>query len=83
VGLLREDDYCERPRALLERAYLEAGDPRGGSGFRGDVARWERPRRPIGKTLRDWGYAVAGEAEGADTNGVVFTRIAWTDTPET
>jgi hypothetical protein len=75
VGLLREDDYCERTRAWLERAYLEAGDPRGGSGFGGDEARWERARRPIGKTLRDWDYTVAVEAEGADTNGVVFTRM--------
>jgi hypothetical protein len=32
---------------LLERAYLEAGDPRGGSGFGGDEARWERARWPI------------------------------------
>jgi SAM-dependent methyltransferase len=38
---------------------------------------------PVEEILRTWDYAVAGEAEGADTNGVVFTRIAWTDTPET
>jgi len=37
---------------------------------------------PLGEILRDWGYTVAGEAEGLDTNGVVFTRIAWTDIPE-
>lgn len=37
-----------------------------------------RPR-PVGDVLRGWGYAVAGEAEGADTNGVVFTRVAWVD----
>jgi hypothetical protein len=42
-----DDAYYERTRALLERAYLEAGDPRGGSGFGGDEARWERARRPI------------------------------------
>jgi hypothetical protein len=209
VRLLRDDEYYEETRALLERAYLEAGDPRGGSGFGGDEVRWERARRPIvsavdrdgtfldigcangllmeslvtwareegyriepygldlirslatlarerlphwsdrifvgnamdwrapfrfdfvrteleyapphrrqgmverllreylspggrlilcsygssrrsthraepvGETLRDWGYTVAGEAEGVDTNGVVFTRIAWTDLPET
>jgi hypothetical protein len=83
VGLLREDDYCERTRALLERAYLEAGDRRGGSGFGGDEARWERARRPIGEIMRKWGYTVAGEADGIDTNGVVFTRVAWTDLPET
>ena len=37
---------------------------------------------PVEETLRSWGYTVAGEAEGVDTNGAVFTRIAWTDTPE-
>ena len=36
--LLRGDDYYEEIRALPERAYLEAGDLRGGSGFRGDEA---------------------------------------------
>jgi hypothetical protein len=205
----RDDDYYEKTRALLERAYLEAGDPRGGSGFGGDEARWERARRPIvsamdrdgtfldvgcangllmeslatwareegyriepygldligslarlarqrlphwsdrifvgnvmdwrapfpfdfvrteleyaspgrrremvepllreylwpggrlifcsygssrrstpraepvAEILRDWDYTIAGEAEGIDTNGVVFTRVAWTDLPET
>ena len=38
---------------------------------------------PVGEILRNWGYTVAGEAEGGDTNGVVFTRIACTDLPET
>ena len=37
---------------------------------------------PVGKILRGWGYPVAGEAEGVDTNGVVFTRVAWTNSPE-
>jgi SAM-dependent methyltransferase len=204
----RDDDYYEMTRALLERAYLDADDPRGESGFGGDGARWERARRPIvsaidsdgtfldvgcangllmeslatwageegyrvepygldligslaklarqrlphwservfvgnvmnwrvpfrfdfvrteleyappyrrremvgrllreypspggrlilcsygssrrstpkaepvGEILRNWGCTVAGEAEGVDTNGVVFTRIAWTDLPE-
>jgi len=204
-----DDAYYEQTRALLERAYLEAGDPRGGSGFGGDEARWERARRPIvsaidrdgtfldvgcanglfmeslvkwageegyrvepygldlvvslaalarqrrprwsdrifvgnvmdwrvpfrfdfvrteleyappyrrremverllreylspgerlilcsygssrrptpkaeavGEILRNWGYITAGEAEGVDTNGVVFTRVVWTDLPET
>jgi hypothetical protein len=36
----------------------------------------------VGKILRDWGYKVAGETEGVDTNGVVFTRVAWTKSPE-
>jgi hypothetical protein len=38
---------------------------------------------PVGEILRNWGCTVAGEAEGVDTNGVVFTRVAWTDVPET
>lgn len=36
---------------------------------------------PVGDLLRGWGHAVAGEAEGADANGVVFVRIAWADAP--
>jgi hypothetical protein len=204
-GTSDEETYNAKTRRLLEHAYLEAGDPRGGSGFRGDEARWERARRPIvsaidrngtfldvgcangllmeslsvwageegyeiepygldlieslaalarqrlphledrifvgnvmnwrppfrfdfvrteleyapplhrrelvervlreylvpkgrlivcsygtsrrpnpkaepvGEVLRDWGYAVVGEAEGQDTNGVIFTRVAWVD----
>ena len=34
-----------------------------------------RARRPIGEIMRKWGYTVAGEADGIDTNGVVFTRV--------
>jgi hypothetical protein len=208
LPLVDGDSYFEEARVLLERAYLEAGDPRGGSGFRGDESRWERARRPmvsaidhdgtlldvgcangllmeslaawageegfrvepygleligslaglarrrlphwadrifvgnvmdwrvpfrfdfvraeleyalpqrrrkmverlsseylspggrlilcsygssrrpapraepVGEILRDWGYQIAGEAEGTDTNGVIFTRVAWTDIPE-
>ena len=41
-----------------------------------------RPRaEPVAKALRTWGYDVAGESEGVDTNGVVITRVAWTDAP--
>ncbi len=36
---------------------------------------------PVGDTLRSWDYEVAGETEGADSNGVVFVRVAWTDVP--
>ena len=206
-GAPDEHAYHAQTRRSLERAYLESEDPRGGSGFRGDAARWERARRPIaaaidrdgtfldvgcangllmesiaswvaergyrvepygldliesvaalarrrlphwadrvfvgnvmdwrppfrfgyvrteleyapqalrralvrrllreylapggrlivcsygssrrptpkaepvGKILREWGYRVAGEAEGVDLNGVVFTRVAWVDAP--
>ena len=37
---------------------------------------------PVTETLRDWGFVVAGEAEGVDTDGVI-TRVAWTDLPAT
>ena len=38
---------------------------------------------PLTETLRGWGYVVAGEAEGVDTDGCVITRVAWTDLPAT
>jgi SAM-dependent methyltransferase len=31
--------------------------------------------------LRAWGHAVAGETQSEDSNGVVFTRVAWIDGP--
>lgn len=31
------------------------------------------------EVLRSWGHEVTGQAEGRDTNGVVITRVAWTD----
>lgn len=34
---------------------------------------------PVAKLLRSWGCEVAGEAVGADTNGVIITRVAWVD----
>jgi SAM-dependent methyltransferase len=37
---------------------------------------------PVAAPLREWGYAVAGEAEARDFNGVRFTRIAWVDGPD-
>jgi hypothetical protein len=206
-GVPEDEPYYAEIRRLLEGAYLEAEDPRGGSGFRGDAGRWERARRPIAsavdrdgvfldvgcangllmeslvewvgrdgfeiepygldlipslaalargrlplwsdrifaanvmdwepsrrfdlvrteleyvprrrrrdmverllsvylvpggrlvlcsyrnphlsepepvtETLRDWGFVVAGEAEGVDTDGGVITRVAWTDLPAT
>ncbi|MGE3272390.1 MAG: trans-aconitate 2-methyltransferase [Chloroflexota bacterium] len=43
-----------------------------------------RPRAErIGDHLRDAGFAVAGEAEARDLNGVVFTRIAWLEAART
>lgn len=34
---------------------------------------------PVGDMLRGWGCRVAGEAEGADLNGVAIVRVAWID----
>jgi trans-aconitate methyltransferase len=49
----------------LEAAYLAAGDPRGGSGFRGDAQRWERLRRPIVDAIdRDGAFLDVGCANG-------------------
>jgi hypothetical protein len=63
--LPRDDDYFEKTRALLERSCLEAGDPRGGSGFGGDEGRWERARRPIVSAVdRDGTFLDVGCANG-------------------
>ena len=35
----------------------------------------------IAGLLRSWGFEVAGEAESADTNGVVISRVAWVAAP--
>jgi hypothetical protein len=51
--------------------------------FYGSSRRPTPKAEPIGEVLGDWGYAVAGEAEGVDTNGAVFTHIAWAGLPET
>lgn len=45
----------------------------------GSATRPEHRVAPIGEVLRAWGFPVAGEAEGADANGVIFTRVAWID----
>jgi hypothetical protein len=47
----------------------------------GSATRPDNRVEPIAAYLRDWGFAVAGEAESADLNGVVFTRVAWIDAP--
>jgi SAM-dependent methyltransferase len=36
---------------------------------------------PVGAPLREWGHVVGGEAFARDSNGVVFTRVAWIDGP--
>ena len=47
-------------------------------------SRRHQPRaEPVGDALRTWGYGVAGESEGIDTNGAVITRVAWTNAPHT
>jgi hypothetical protein len=72
---------CRR-RELVERLLREYLVPRGGL----IVCSYHRPTpraEPVGRILRNWGYQVDGEAEGIDTNGVIFTRVAWTDSPET
>lgn len=71
----------DRRRALVRRLLHEYLAP----GGRLIVCSYGSSRRPspkaepVGKTLGGWGYEIAGEAEGVDTNGVVFTRVAWTD----
>ena len=36
---------------------------------------------PVADILRSWGYEVVGGVEGIDANGVVITRVAWTEAP--
>lgn len=47
----------------------------------GSPHRPEPKAEPAAEMLREWGYEVAGETEAAGTNGVVTTRVAWTDRP--
>jgi SAM-dependent methyltransferase len=54
-----------QPWEGLEERYLAAADPRGGSGFRGDEARWERGRRVIVRAIdRDGTFLDVGCANG-------------------
>ncbi len=77
MGMPSDNDnvYNEATRNLLEKAYLEADDPRGGSGFRGDEARWERARRPLTSAIdRDGTLLDVGCA-----NGLLMESLAiWT-----
>ena len=67
-----DEAHAARTRRLLERAYLEADDPRGGSGFRGDEARWERARRPIASAIdRDGTFLDVGCANGLLMESIV------------
>jgi SAM-dependent methyltransferase len=57
---------------ILERAYLDAPDPRAGSGFRGDAERWERARRVVME-------AVEGDGTFLDVgcaNGLLMESVA-------
>ncbi len=74
----RDNDraHYEATRDLLERAYLEAGDPRGQSGFRGDEARWERARRPIASAMdRNGAFLDIGCANGL----LMESLVEWTE----
>lgn len=75
----------ERRQEMVERLlreYLVAGGRLILCSY-GSSRRPEQKPEPVGGILHEWGYAVAGEAEGVDTNNVVFTHVAWTDLPET
>ena len=77
MGMPRDNDnvYHEATRNLLEKAYLEAEDPRGGSGFRGDEARWERARRPLTSAIdRDGTLLDVGCANGL----LMESLVIWT-----
>jgi hypothetical protein len=47
----------------------------------GSARRAELKAEAVGDVLRGWGHEVVGETEGADSNGVVFVRVAWMDAP--
>ena len=64
-GQWEDEAYYLQTRAQLERAYLEAEDPRAGSGFRGDESRWGLARRPIASAInRDGTFLDIGCANG-------------------
>jgi hypothetical protein len=86
--LVRTDLECAPPHRRHEmverllREYLSSGGRLILCSY-GSSRRPTPKAEPVGEILRNWGYTVAGEAAGVDTNGVVFTRVAWTDVPET
>ncbi len=70
----RDEAFYDEVRGLLERSYLGADDPRGGSGFRGDAGRWERARRPIASAIdRDGTFLDVGCANGL----LMQSLVAW------
>jgi len=69
-----QEEWFDEIRWTLETAYLAATDPRGQSGFRGDVARWERARRVIISAIdRDGAFLDVGCANGH----LMETLTAW------
>jgi hypothetical protein len=49
----------------------------------GNSRRPEPKVEPLGDILTAWGFAVAGETEAVELNGVPVNRVAWIDRPAT
>ena len=58
------DDFVAPGGRLLVCSYGNSGRP-------------EPKAEPIGDILHDWGFAVSGEAEAVELNGVPVNRVAW------
>ncbi len=68
----RDDAYYAHTQELLEETYLSADNPRSQSGFSGDVAKWERGRRPVTAAMdRDGTFLDIGCASGYLMESVV------------
>lgn len=74
VPLRRRPEMVER----LLREYLSPGGRLIICSY-GSSRHYAPKAKLVADNLRSWDYDVAGEAEGTDTNGVVITRVAWTD----
>lgn len=48
----------------------------------GSTTRPHPRAEPVGTLLEQWGFAMAGQTQAVDANGVVITRVAWTDRVE-
>jgi len=67
-----QDQWNARTLALVEDAYLAAPDSRGGSGFNGDAARWQRARRVVVSAIDcDGSFLDLGCANGLLLESVV------------